>query len=100
MIRHYLKSSCVLLYCFVLTIPLFLGVMTWQSVQYRELDRNVRRLEVIQEDWLESNRKLVAGIAVLSSSARIEQVAVGDLGLPRMRPEDVLQIRIDGGQGH
>ncbi|MCL2008268.1 MAG: cell division protein FtsL [Treponema sp.] len=97
MIRRY-----AILYFFILTIPLFLGITVWQSVRYRELDRNVRRLEAIQENWLESNRNLVAGIAVLSSSARIEQVAVNDLRLPRIRPEDVLQIQISsldsGGQ--
>ena len=86
-----------LIYFFVLTIPIFLGIVAWQSFHYKELDENTRRLEAIQEDWLESNRRLVAGIAVLSSSTRIEQIAVNDLRLPRIRPEDVLQIRIDSG---
>jgi cell division protein FtsL len=87
----------MLLYFFVLTIPFFLGLTAWQSVRYTELDRNVRRLEAAQERWLESNKKLLAGIAVLSSSSRIEQVAVHDLGLTKIRPEDVLQVRIEGG---
>ena len=94
MIRRY-----ALLYFFVLTIPLFLGLAAWQSVRYTKLEKGVRRLEAVQEDWVESNKKLIAGIAVLSSSRRIEQVAVYDLGLSKMRPEDVLQIRIEGGQG-
>ena len=93
-----MKKRFALIYFFVLTIPLFLGIVTWQSFHYRELDRSTRRLEAIQEDWLESNRRLVAGIAVLSSSSRIEQVAVNDLRLPKIRPEDVLQIKINGGQ--
>ena len=94
MIRRYL-----LLYFFVLTIPFFLGLTAWQSVQYAELDRNVRRLEASQEDWIEGNKKLIAGIAVLSSSARIGQVAVHDLRLTKIDPEDVLQVKIEGGQG-
>lgn len=94
MIRRY-----ALLYFFILSIPFFLGIVAWQSVRYTELDRSVRRLEAVQEDWVESNKKLIAGIAVLSSSGRIEQVAVRDLGLVKMRPEDVLQVRIGGGQG-
>ena len=93
-----MNKRFLLIYFFVLTIPLFLGIVAWQSFHYRELDRNARRLEAIQEDWLESNRRLAAGIAVLSSSARIEQVAVNDLRLPRIQPEDVLQIKIDGGR--
>ena len=94
MIRRY-----VLLYFLALTIPLFLGVVAWQSFRYAELEKSVRRLEAVQEDWVEGNKKMIAGIAVLSSSGRIEQVAVHDLGLSKMRPENVLQIRIEGGQG-
>ena len=89
-----------LLYFFVFTIPLFLGIAAWQSVRYAELDREVRRLEAVQEDWVESNKKLIAGIAVLSSSSRIEQVAVHDMRLSKIRPEDVLQVRIEEETGN
>jgi len=91
MIRRY-----VLLYFFVFTIPLLLGLTAWQSVRYTKLDKGLRRLEATQEDWLESNKKLAAGIAVLSSSSRIEHIAVYDLGLSKMQPEDVLQVKIEG----
>jgi cell division protein FtsL len=93
MIRRY-----ALLYFFVLSIPFFLGIAAWQSVRYTELEREVRRLEAAQEELVESNKRLIAGIAVLSSSARIEQVAVHDLGLSKIRPENVLQIRIEEGR--
>ena len=93
MIRRY-----ALIYFIVISIPFFLGIAAWQSVRYAELDKKVRRLETVQEDWIENNRKLIAGIAVLSSASRIEQVAVNDLELSKMRPEDVLQVRIEGGQ--
>jgi cell division protein FtsL len=83
-----------LLYFFVFTIPIFLGLTAWQAVRYRELDKNVRRLEAAQEDWIESNKKMIAGIALLSSSGRIEQVAVHDLELSKIEPENVLQVRI------
>jgi len=94
-----MKMRYVLLYFIVLTIPLFLGIVTWQSVRYTELDHGVRHLEATQENWVESNKKLIAGIAVLSSSKRIEQVAVHDLGLLKIDPEDVLQVRIEEEQG-
>lgn len=93
------RRKLIFCYFFVLTIPMFLGFIAWQSVRYMELERNARRLEVIQEDWVESNRRLIASIAVLSSTSRIQQVAVQDLGLSRIRPEAVLQVRIDGGHG-
>jgi cell division protein FtsL len=89
MIRRYL-----LLYFIVLSIPLLLGITAWQSFRYIELDKDVRRLEAVQEDWVESNKRLIAGIAVLSSSERIEAIALRDLGLSKIQPEDVLQVRI------
>ena len=86
----------VLFYFFVLSIPILLGIVAWQSTRYAELDRTVRRLEAAQEDWVEDNRRLIAGVAVLSSSGRIGRVAANDLGLTTIRPEHVLQIRIEG----
>jgi cell division protein FtsL len=100
MIRRYgggrTGRTIALFYFFILTIPVFLGLTAWQSVRYTELEKNARRLEAIQEDWIEKNKRLIAGIAVLSSSARIEQVALNDLGLSKVQPEHVLQIRIEG----
>ena len=90
MIRRYM-----LIYFFMLWIPVFLGFAAWQSVRYSELEKNVRHLEAVQEDWVENNRRLIAGIAILTSSARIEQIAVHDLGFSKVRPENVLQVRIE-----
>jgi cell division protein FtsB len=83
------------LYFSVLTIPLLLGAAVWQAERYAALERSVKMLEAEQEEWVESNKKLIAGIAVLSSSERIEYIAVHDLGLVKIRPENVLQIRIE-----
>ena len=90
MIRRY-----ILIYFICITIPLFLGIVAWQSVRFTELDRSTRRLEAAQEQWVENNNRQLAVIAVLRSSARIEQVAVQYLGLSRIRPEEVLQVMID-----
>ncbi|GHU88700.1 hypothetical protein FACS189476_06270 [Spirochaetia bacterium] len=94
MMRRYL-----LLYFVCLTIPCLLGLVAWQSARYTALERETRRLETAQEQWVESNKRLIAGIAVLSSSERIENIARNDLGLIKIRPEDVLQIKIEGGPG-
>ena len=89
----------ILLYVFTLTLPLFLGAAAWQSARYRELTWDVERLETLQEEWVESNKRLIAGIAVLSSPERIEHIAKNELGLVKKVPEEVLQIRIEGGKG-
>jgi cell division protein FtsL len=90
-----MMRRCLFLYFVVFSIPLFLGIIAWQSARYAELERETRRLEAVQEDWVESNKRLIAGIAVLASSERINHIALHDLGLSRIRPEDVLQIRIE-----
>ena len=86
-----------LFYFLVLTIPLFLGVVAWQSFRYMELESSVRVLEAAQKELVVENRKLIASIAVLSSPSRIEQIAVQDLGLSKILPENVLQVRIERG---
>ncbi|MDR2536106.1 MAG: septum formation initiator family protein [Treponema sp.] len=90
-----MKRRLILLYFFALTIPFFLGITAWQSSRYAALERDVKRLEDEQEVWIESNKRLIAGIAVLSSPERIEKIARDELGLSKIRPEDVLQIRIE-----
>jgi cell division protein FtsL len=89
----------VLLYVLALTLPLFLVVSVWQANRYAELQKDVHRLEVVQEEWIESNKRLIAGIGLLSSAERIEHIALDELGLMKKQPEDILQVRIEGGRG-
>jgi cell division protein FtsL len=87
----------LLLYVMAISIPLFLGLIVWQSARYMDLEREIARLESSQEEWVESNKRLIAGIAMLSSSERIENIARKDPDLVRVKPEDILQIRIEEG---
>jgi len=88
----------IFIYFFVITIPLLLGLTVWQSHRYTSLKQELDRLEVVQADWVEGNKRLLAGIAVLSSTERIEHIANNDLNLRKIRPENVLQIKM-GGKG-
>jgi cell division protein FtsL len=88
------------LYLIVFTIPLFLGLLVWQSNRYQNLNKELARLEHWQEEWVESNKKLVAGIAEYSSPERIEKIAKNQLGLKKIRPENLLQVNITGGKGN
>jgi cell division protein FtsL len=84
----------ILLYVFTLTIPLCLGAAAWQAVRYTGLTWEIEKLESLQEEWVENNKRLIAGIAVLSSSERIENIAKKDLGLVKKLPEEILLIKI------
>lgn len=86
----------VVLYFITLTIPLFLGLTVWQATRYAELEREVKKLEAIQEEWIESNKRLIVEIAVLSSPERIAYIAEYELGLSKKQPEEVLQVQIKG----
>ncbi|MDR3173871.1 MAG: cell division protein FtsL [Treponema sp.] len=91
MMKRYL-----LVYFVALTLPAMLGLVAWQSARYMDLERQSSLLETRQEEWVESNNRLVAVIAMLSSSERIERIAQVQLGLKRIEPKNVLQIRITG----
>jgi hypothetical protein len=93
------KARIVLLYFLAATIPLFFGALAWQSCRYAELEKETVNLETVQEDWVAGNRRLIAGIALLSSAERIESIVRDRMGFVKKRPEEVLQIRITGGYG-
>ena len=95
MIKKYL-----LIYLLVFSIPLFLGLLVWQSNRYRSLSRELTRLEQTQREWVESNKRLIAGIAENSSPERIDYLARNHLDLHRIQPEYFLQVRITGGTEH
>jgi cell division protein FtsL len=91
-------SNKILLYVMVVSIPLALGLAAWQSAQYSALKTEVKRLLEQQEELVESNKRIITDIAVLSSSARLEKFAKSNLGFNKKKPEDVLQVRIEGGE--
>jgi cell division protein FtsL len=87
----------IVLYAGVLSIPLFLLGAVWQGERYAALQGEVDRLTESQEKVIEENRRLIAEITVLSSSARIENIARTSLGLEKKLPEEVIEVTIKGG---
>ena len=87
----------LLLYVLVFTIPLFLGLLVWQSNRYRNISRELVRLEQTQREWVESNKRLIADISEYSSPERIDYIARNHLDLHKIQPEYFLQVRIRGG---
>ena len=81
-------------YCLVFSVPAFLGLTAWQSSRYGDLERELKKLEKTQEEWVENNKRLIAEVTEYSSPDRIERIARDKLGLHKKQPEDVLQISI------
>jgi len=90
----------LLIYVLVLSIPLCLGLLVWQSNRYKNLAGELERLEQTQAEWIESNKRLIAGIGEYSSPQRIENIAKSELKLNKIPPEYFLQVKIMGGKGH
>jgi cell division protein FtsL len=86
------------LYFLAVTLPVFLALIVWQSNRYQDLSKETIRLEQTQIEWIESNKRLIAGITEYSSPERIEFIAVNQLGLKKIRPENLLQVKIIEGK--
>jgi cell division protein FtsL len=89
----------LIFYIMVFSIPVLLALVVWQSTRYQNLTRELVRLEQAQNEWIESNKRLIAGVAEYSSPERIEYIARNRLNLNKIRPEHFLQVRITGGEG-
>jgi cell division protein FtsL len=74
-------------------VPLALLAVAWQASRYDSLADEARRLEAAQESWVGENRKLEAGILVLSSKERVAKAAE-ELGLGRAGPERRLRVLV------
>jgi hypothetical protein len=69
---------------FVLFLLSFFFLNTWQGYRYERLQAGVAALEREQKDWLEKNKKTIAALAVLSSPARVVELAETELGLSKV----------------
>ena len=82
----------------VLTVPVFLSLETWEALRYRRLQSEVQELMEEQREWIETNKRVLANISLFRSPARIEKLALEELGLTEPTPDQVLRIEITGGE--
>ena len=80
----------------ILAIPVLLCLYAVQARQYTNLVKEIKELELKQEKLIEENKKLVSDIAVLSSSDRIEKIAVEELGMHKAEAEDIVRVEMTG----
>jgi cell division protein FtsB len=77
----------------VALVPLLFCANVWQSFRYSSLKREIARLEAVQQDLLEQNKRNIAGISVLESPQRIDELGREELGLSRPAPDTFIMIR-------
>lgn len=78
-----------------LLIPLLLILGAVQSGRYEILENEVVALEQRQEALVESNKKLVGDISVLSSADRIERRAKEELGMRKAEADDIVRVEME-----
>lgn len=87
----------VILVCiFTISIPALLILYSLQAKRYTDLEKNIRDLEQKQLQLIEENKKIVSEISVLSSSDRIEQYAVEELGMHKAESEEIVRVEMTG----
>lgn len=77
-------------------IPAMLILYGFQAKKYMDLSREVTKLEQKQEKLIEENKKLVSDISILSSSTRIEKIAVEELGMHKAESADIVRVDMTG----
>lgn len=82
----------LLLFC-AATLPLFLMAVVVQMIQYQDLRREVSSMERQQYEWVEKNKKILAGVTVLRSPQRIETLARADRGLEAVGADRTVKVR-------
>jgi cell division protein FtsL len=87
------KRVILLLLC---TVPALVFLNVWEVFRFEELKSTVQSLEAEQKEWLEKNKRMITGIAVLNSPARIEMLAKEELELEKPDIGDIIRILLPG----
>lgn len=82
----------ILLFC-ALTLPVFILINIVQSYNFEQHRREVSALEKEQKVWMEKNKRMLAGIAILSSPARLEKLA-REMGLRPPAQDKVIKVQL------
>lgn len=95
------KSKTSGLMASIILSLLTVGLLFCYAVQGRKfikLSNEVLALEARQEELIEQNKKFVSDISTLSSTDRIEKIAINELGLHKATTQDIIRVEMNGGK--
>jgi len=87
------RKIALLLLC---TVPALVFLNVWEVFRFEELKSTVQSLEAEQKEWLEKNKRMITGIAVLNSPARIDKLARDELKLEKTGVGNTIRILLPG----
>jgi cell division protein FtsL len=88
------KVSRVRIYFIALLIPSFLCLDSMQSLKYVSIQREIRELEKTEAKLIEKNKTLIADISNLSSTSRIEAIAVNELAMRKATSSEIMRVEV------
>ncbi|OJF77520.1 MAG: hypothetical protein BKP49_00575 [Treponema sp. CETP13] len=91
-VKNILKNIEILL--LALSIPALLALDSVESQRYNKLNSKVNSLEKTEGELIESNKRLINDIGLLSSSSRIEKLAQEDLNMHKASSNEIVRIEI------
>lgn len=84
----------IILFLLAISIPAMLIIQGVQSSRYEKLEKEIRELEKSQADLIEKNNQLISEISILSSSERIEKIAVEELGMRKADSSEIIRVEV------
>ena len=78
----------------IVLIPVVAFANVWQVFRYKQLENSIKQLEAEQNDYIEKNKRLITGIAVLQSPGRLIKIAKEELDLKKLGPGKIIRIFI------
>ncbi|HQC26795.1 MAG TPA: septum formation initiator family protein [Treponemataceae bacterium] len=88
------KVSRISIYFIALLIPSFLCLDSMQSLKYVSIQREIRELEKTEAKLIEKNKTLIADISNLSSTSRIEAIAVNELAMRKATSSEIMRVEV------
>jgi len=88
------KVSRVSIYFIALLIPSFLCLDSMQSLKYVSIQREIWELEKTEAKLIEKNKTLIADISNLSSTSRIEAIAVNELAMRKATSSEIMRVEV------
>ncbi|HUH43812.1 MAG TPA: septum formation initiator family protein [Treponemataceae bacterium] len=93
-LRKEKKISRISIYFIALLIPSFLCLDSMQSLKYVSIQREIRELEKTEAKLIEKNKTLIADISNLSSTSRIEAIAVNELAMRKATSSEIMRVEV------
>jgi cell division protein FtsL len=88
------KVSRISIYFIALLIPSFLCLDSMQSLKYVSIQREIWELEKTEAKLIEKNKTLIADISNLSSTSRIEAIAVNELAMRKATSSEIMRVEV------